>query len=271
MKVLRPRLTSKWQSTICQISGRTPTLSNSTRQFRSLQEVSNKAAYTTQPFSGENVFFNVFNQASSRGTLSRGHAASGRYNTQDVAKGRASYSTEAIAAEEPIIHDLFESKTCTWQYVVADPSALTAVIIDPVLDYDPATQVITTQAADSLMSLVREKGYRVTRILETHVHADHLTAASYLQNRLAQEQGYRPPIGIGKRIKQVQKLFGQRYGIPAEEYEGTFGKLFDDDETFNIGNLRAMAIHLPGHTPDHLGYKIGGKTRTTVLPLSRSG
>jgi glyoxylase-like metal-dependent hydrolase (beta-lactamase superfamily II) len=188
-----------------------------------------------------------------------------------VAKGRASYSTEAIAAEEPTIHDLFESKTCTWQYVVADPSTLTAVIIDPVLDYDPATQVITTQTADSLMSLVREKGYRVTGILETHVHADHLTAASYLQNRLAQEQGYGPPIGIGKRIKQVQKLFGQRYGIPAEEYEGTFGKLFDDDETFNIGNLRAMAIHLPGHTPDHLGYKIGGKTRTTVLPLSRSG
>jgi glyoxylase-like metal-dependent hydrolase (beta-lactamase superfamily II) len=69
----------------------------------------------------------------------------------------------------------------------------------------------------------------------------------------------------------VQKLFGQRYGIPAEEYEGVFGKLFEDDETFNIGNLRAMAVHLPGHTPDHLGYKIGGQTLITPLPLTRTG
>ncbi|KIM99187.1 hypothetical protein OIDMADRAFT_43191 [Oidiodendron maius Zn] len=168
-----------------------------------------------------------------------------------------SNNTKAIAAEEPIIHDLFEHRTGTWQYVVADPSTLVAVIIDPVLDYDPATQVVTTQTADSLISLIREEGYKVDRILETHVHADHLTAASYLQNRLALEQGYRPPIGIGKRIEQVQKLFGQKYGIPAKEYENTFGKLFDDDEVFNIGNLRSIAIHLPGHTPDHLGYKIG--------------
>jgi glyoxylase-like metal-dependent hydrolase (beta-lactamase superfamily II) len=174
-------------------------------------------------------------------------------------------------AGEPTIHDVFESKTGTWQYVVADPSTLTAVIIDPVLDYDPATQVVTTHTADSLLSLINEKGYKVDRILETHAHADHLTAASYLQNRIAQEQGYRPPIGIGKRIEQVQKLFDQRYGIPAEEYEGVFDKLFDDDETFNIGNLRAMATHLPGHTPDHLGYKIGGQTLTAPLPLTRAG
>ncbi|GFF43298.1 probable metallo-hydrolase BURPS1710b_2304 [Aspergillus lentulus] len=158
---------------------------------------------------------------------------------------------------EPTIHNVFESKTGTWQYVVADPTTSTAVIIDPVLDYDPATQVITTESADALLSLIKEKGYKVDKILETHAHADHLTAASYLQRRLAQEQGHRPPIGIGKRIGQVQKLFGQRYGIPAQEYEDVFDKLFEDDETFKIGNLTAKAIHLPGHTPDHLGYRIG--------------
>jgi glyoxylase-like metal-dependent hydrolase (beta-lactamase superfamily II) len=168
---------------------------------------------------------------------------------------------------EPTIHNVFESETGTWQYVVADPTTSAAVIIDPVLDYDPATQVITTDSADVLLSLVKEKGYKVERILETHAHADHLTAASYLQKRLAEEQGHRPPIGIGKRIGQVQKLFGQRYGIPEQEYERVFDKLFEDDETFKIGNLTAKAIHLPGHTPDHLGYRIGGMVSTRTQGL----
>ncbi|KAL4890838.1 beta-lactamase-like protein [Aspergillus ambiguus] len=94
-------------------------------------------------------------------------------------------------------------------------------------------------------------------ILETHVHADHITAASYLQNRISQIQDQRPPIGIGSRIQKIQDLFSKRYGVPKEECKGVFGKLFDDDEIFNIGELKAQAIHLPGHTPDHLGYKIG--------------
>ncbi|GAD93141.1 metallo-beta-lactamase domain protein [Paecilomyces variotii No. 5] len=165
--------------------------------------------------------------------------------------------TAAVSTKEPTIHDVFESKTGTWQYVVADPATSTAVIIDPVLDYDRETQVVTTDSADALLSLVKEKGYRVDKILETHAHADHITAATYLQKRLAEEQGHRPPIGIGKRIGQVQKLFSQRYSVPKEEYENVFDTLFDDDETFTIGELQATAIHLPGHTPDHLGYKIG--------------
>lgn len=167
-------------------------------------------------------------------------------------------STEAApVAGNPVIHDVFESQTGTWQYVVADPSTSAAVIIDPVLDYDPATQVVTTHSADSLLALVREKGYKVDMILETHAHADHLTSSSYLQSRLAQEQGRKPAIGIGKRIRQVQKVFGQRYGIAAEEYAGVFDKLFGDEEAFDIGAIRATAMHLPGHTPDHLGYRIG--------------
>ncbi|KAI9374436.1 beta-lactamase-like protein [Aspergillus egyptiacus] len=159
---------------------------------------------------------------------------------------------------DPTIHPLFEPETGTWQYIVADPSTLTAVVIDPVLDYDPATQTVTTSTADSILAIIKDKGYLVSHILETHVHADHLTAASYLADRLSQrQQGSRPPIGIGKRIAQVQRLFGHRFGIPAEEYEGAFDRLWDDDEMFEIGMLTAVVMHLPGHTPDHLGYRIG--------------
>lgn len=171
---------------------------------------------------------------------------------------RVTYVTTATTPTEPIIHELFEPTSGTWQYLIADPSTSTAVIIDPVLNYDPATQVVATGAADSLLSLAQNKGYKIDRILETHAHADHLTAASYLQKRLAEQQDHKPPICIGKRIQQVQTLFGQRYGVPKEEYEGTFDKLFHDNETFTIGNLKATTMHLPGHTPDHLGYMIGG-------------
>jgi hypothetical protein len=175
------------------------------------------------------------------------------------------FSSEACVSQEPVIHSVYEEKTGTWQYVVADSSSQTAVIIDPVLDYDPATQVVGSQTADSLLSMIKEKGYKIDRILETHAHADHLTAASYLQDCLAERQGHRPPICIGQRIREVQRLFGRMYDIPAHEYEDVFDKLFDDDETFDIGRLTATIVHLPGHTPDHVGYKIGGRIRDHAL------
>jgi glyoxylase-like metal-dependent hydrolase (beta-lactamase superfamily II) len=171
---------------------------------------------------------------------------------------------------QPTIHNVFENVTGTWQYIVADPSTSTAVIIDPVLNYDPATQAITTQSADALLSLVQENGYKISRILETHAHADHLTSSSYLQSRISQIQGHKPPIGIGKRIEQVQKLFSKRYGLTEDEYTNVFDILFDDDETFPIGTLTAKAIHLPGHTPDHLGYQIGGKQPSPHQPRSKT-
>lgn len=169
-------------------------------------------------------------------------------------------------ASQPTIHDVFESKTGTWQYVVADPATSSAAIIDPVLDFEPATQALTTGSADALLSLVKDKGYKVDLILETHAHADHVTAGSYLQSRLSQLQGYKPPIGIGKRIGRIQDLFSEKYGVPADEVEGVFERLFDDDEMFEIGTLKAKALHLPGHTPDHLGYMIGGQTTTKFIP-----
>ncbi|KAG9912127.1 hypothetical protein KCU98_g420, partial [Aureobasidium melanogenum] len=99
-------------------------------------------------------------------------------------------SIEDMTANESTIHTLYERRTGTWQYVVSDPSTKAAVIIDPVLDYEPTTQTITTNTADSILSLIKDQGLRVERVLETHVHADHITAASYLQNKLSQSQGH---------------------------------------------------------------------------------
>lgn len=174
--------------------------------------------------------------------------------------GRRTFATATPMTKEPVVHDVFEPVTGSWQYVVADPATSSAVIIDPVLNFDPARATISTESADALLDIATGMGYQIEMILETHAHADHITAASYIQSMLAKVQGSKPPIGIGSRIKDIQKAFGQRYNIPAKDYEGVFDRLLEDDETFEIGSLTAQAIHLPGHTPDHMGYKIGGKS-----------
>ena len=173
-------------------------------------------------------------------------------------------------AQEPIIHDVFEPKTATWQYIVADPATKTAIIIDSVLDFDPATSTVSTASADALLATVIEKGYHVSRVIETHVHADHLTASAYLQSRLASgvhrgagaDGGLRPELCIGGRVREVQERFAAKYGIPLEECEGSFDHLIGDDEEFPLGELVVKALHLPGHTPDHMGYQIGCKSTT---------
>ena len=173
-----------------------------------------------------------------------------------------------IMSSEPIVHTCFEPQTATWQYVIADPATKTAVIIDPVLDFDPARNAISTGTADSLLALVKENGYTVNRLIETHAHADHLTAAHYLQHQL-ESSGKKPDICIGKRIGGVQERFAKRYGIDKSDYEGSFDHLVEDNEVFHIGNLEAKALHLPGHTPDHMGYVIGCTTPSPItLPLS---
>jgi glyoxylase-like metal-dependent hydrolase (beta-lactamase superfamily II) len=167
-------------------------------------------------------------------------------------------------ALEPQIHDIFEPNTCTWQYIVADPCTKAAVIIDPVLDYNPNNNALTSQSADALLSIVHENNFNVEKILETHIHADHVTAAKYLQRKLEVSQATKPAIGIGKRVPMLQERLGKRYGITEAEYKNAFDRLFEDDETFTIGNLEAKVLHLPGHTPDHLGYMIGCKL--SILP-----
>lgn len=163
---------------------------------------------------------------------------------------------------EPEIHAHFEPKTGTWQYIVADPTAKEAVIIDSVLDYDAATSQLSTSSADKLLAQVKKHGYTVTHILETHAHADHLTASRYLQNKLQQESNRRPDICIGRRIENVQTLFGACYGIDSAELQDAFDHKFDDAEKFPVGNVQAEIIHLPGHTPDHIGYMIGSNVFT---------
>ncbi|KAK1506990.1 metallo-beta-lactamase superfamily protein [Colletotrichum tamarilloi] len=166
--------------------------------------------------------------------------------------------TQSNMAQEPTIHEIFEPVTGTWQYIVADPSTKAAVIIDSVLDFDPAKNAISTQTADGLLDVVKKNAYNVVNILETHVHADHLTASKYLQSRLREAQdGAAPKICIGRRIGVVQERFAEKYGISKDEYANAFDQLLDDDEVFEIGDLKAKAIHLPGHTPDHMGYMIG--------------
>ncbi|KAF3007827.1 hypothetical protein E8E13_010641 [Curvularia kusanoi] len=156
----------------------------------------------------------------------------------------------------PHIQPVFEAKTGTFQYIVQDRSSGASVIIDPVLDFDPCTSTISTTSADALLELVSKDGLDIYYILETHAHADHISAASYLQAQLS-KTGRRPQIGIGKRIDQVQKLFGARYDVPSSEYSVAFDRYFTDDETFTVGDMQITAMHLPGHTPDHLGYRIG--------------
>ncbi|KIX92298.1 uncharacterized protein Z520_12044 [Fonsecaea multimorphosa CBS 102226] len=169
---------------------------------------------------------------------------------------------------EPEVHAVFEPVTGTWQYIVADAHTKDAVIIDSVLDYDKDTGKVSTRSADEILDLVAQRGYTVTRILETHAHADHLTASRYLQDVLAERQRQqsstaRPPqVCIGQRIAQVQETMSRIYNVASAELVDAFDHTFSDNETFAIGSLEARAIHLPGHTPDHLGYVVGSAVFT---------
>lgn len=163
----------------------------------------------------------------------------------------------AVQLNQPEIYTSFEPVTATWQYLVADPQTRDAVIIDSVLDFNPASNQISTDTADSLLRLAAKHNLAITRILETHAHADHLTAATYLQQQLLHQGKPRPDICIGSRITKVQATFAEKYQINPSELVNVFDKLFQDNEEFMIGNLKAKVLHLPGHTPDHVGYVIG--------------
>ncbi|EAW13283.1 MBL fold metallo-hydrolase [Aspergillus clavatus NRRL 1] len=163
---------------------------------------------------------------------------------------------------EPVVYPLFEKKTSTWQYIVACPETREAMIIDPVLDFDPAQLTISTNSADKLLEIISSEGFQVVRLLETHVHADHLTAAYYLQQELLRRTEKRVPICTGHRIRQVQETFARKYSVPFDELDNVFDHLFQDDETFQLGKLTVKALHLPGHTPDHSGYQVDSNVFT---------
>jgi glyoxylase-like metal-dependent hydrolase (beta-lactamase superfamily II) len=160
---------------------------------------------------------------------------------------------------EPSILTIHEPTTGTLQHIISDPATRKAVIVDPVLDYNKDSGTITTKSADRILETIRDHNLQISLILETHAHADHLSASRYLQDQLARlnPEPSKPSVCIGRRIKDVQTTLGQLYGIPNSVFEDTFDRYFKDNETFPIGNLTARVLHLPGHTPDHLGYLIG--------------
>jgi len=148
------------------------------------------------------------------------------------------------------IKAFFDKETYTVSYVVADPKSGVCAIIDSVLDYDPDSGRTSTTSADELVSYIKEKNYKCDWILETHVHADHLSAAPYLKNQIGGKTA------IGDHVSTVQKTFGPIFNAESSfATDGSqFDHLFQDDEEFQIGDIYARVIHTPGHTPACVSY-----------------
>lgn len=156
-------------------------------------------------------------------------------------------------ARTPQVRAFFDEATSTASYVVSDPETKIAAIIDSVLDFDQPSGRTSTGSADAVIAYVEEQGLTVEWLLETHAHADHLSAAPYLQGRLGGR------IAIGKEILAVQTAFGKIFNEgPSFARDGSqFDHLFEDGERFAIGGIAAMALHVPGHTPADMSYLIG--------------
>jgi glyoxylase-like metal-dependent hydrolase (beta-lactamase superfamily II) len=153
----------------------------------------------------------------------------------------------------PQVHGLFDPATWTVTYVVHDGPGSACAIIDSVLDYDPKSGRTRTASADRVIAYVRELGLEVQWILETHAHADHLSAAPYLRQHLGGQ------IAIGGRITTVQRVFKGVFHLePGFPTDGSqFDHLFADDEVFSIGRLQGRVMAVPGHTPACVAYQIG--------------
>jgi glyoxylase-like metal-dependent hydrolase (beta-lactamase superfamily II) len=153
----------------------------------------------------------------------------------------------------PGVKTFFDEATFTACHVVSDPGARTAAIIDSVLDFDAASGRTSTKSADAVIAFVRAENLVVEWILETHVHADHLSAAPYLKSKLGGK------IGIGSKITIVQNTFGEIFNAEPEfRRDGTqFDALFEDGARFRLGAIEARVIHTPGHTPACVTYVIG--------------
>lgn len=152
----------------------------------------------------------------------------------------------------PSLRAFFDSASNTVSYVVWDPATRVAAIIDPVLDYDHRTGAASLVSADALLDVVAAEGLAIAWILETHAHADHLSAAPYLK----QKTGAR--IGIGEHIRDVQRVFAPLFNLSGVSGDGReFDQLFADGESFALGDLRVDVLHTPGHTPACVSYRIG--------------
>ena len=152
----------------------------------------------------------------------------------------------------PQIQAFFDPATATVTYVVYEADGRDCAIIDSVLDYDPKAGRTSTASADKVIAFVREHGLQCRWLLETHAHADHLSAAPYLQQQLGGD------VAIGAAIQTVQQAFAAVYHQDGARADGSqFDQLFAPDQVFHIGQLEVRALHVPGHTPADLAYQIG--------------
>lgn len=154
---------------------------------------------------------------------------------------------------QPIVQPFFDPVTGTVTYVAFQSGHQACAVIDPVLDYDPKAGRTSTANADKVIEFVRQRGLQVQWILETHAHADHLSAAHYLRGELGGR------IAIGEHIRTVQGVFKKLFNLEPEFLlDGSqFDHLFREDEEFSIGTMTAKALYVPGHTPADTAYQIG--------------
>lgn len=153
------------------------------------------------------------------------------------------------------IEMFFDKDSSTFSYVVADKHSRLAAVIDPVLDYDAASGTVSTTGADNILAYLAQQQLTLQWVLETHAHADHLSAADYLKRKTG------APVAIGEGIKKVQQTFKLVFNLGDDELTAKgdyFDKLFCDNEQFSIGGLKAQVINTPGHTNDSVSYLIGG-------------
>ena len=169
-------------------------------------------------------------------------------------------------AKHPLVQDFFDEATNTFSYVVSDPITKRCAIIDSVLDYDAASATTSTTQADRIIAYVKAQTLDVEWILETHVHADHLTAAQYLKQELGGK------IAISQKIAVVQQTFAAIYNLDLKQVNASqpFDHLFEDGEHFKIGELDVYNIATPGHTPACLSYVVEDAVLSATRCLCRT-
>ena len=154
--------------------------------------------------------------------------------------------------QQPVIEAFFDEPANTISYLVADPASGEAAVIDPVLDFVLASGRADVRSAERIISTAAERSWRIVMVLETHAHADHLSAAPYIKAKTG------AAIGIGEHIRDVQTIFRPVFSLEDLETDGSdFDRLFADGEHFNIGTLDVEVMHVPGHTPAAIAYRIG--------------
>ena len=153
---------------------------------------------------------------------------------------------------QPIIEAFFDEPTNTISYLVADPATRDAAVIDPVLDFDLPSGEADARSAERILAFAAAHGWRIVMVLETHAHADHLSAAPFFKAKTG------AAIGIGEHIRDVQKIFRPVFAFDDLKTDGSdFDRLFADGERFRIGELEVEVLHVPGHTPADIAYLIG--------------